>query len=97
KNIAVIELITLEQRFVNDMKSILKTYITPMLENKILSSSHIDALFLNWPSLTRTHEKLANTLITALKTDGEQISIGKILCQFVSTNKLSNIFIVHIK
>ncbi|CAF1424178.1 unnamed protein product [Adineta steineri] len=83
KNIAVIELITSEQRFVNDMKSILKTYITPMLENNILSSSHIDALFLNWPSLTRTHEKLAKTLITALKTDGEQISIGKILCQFI--------------
>lgn len=30
-----------------------------MLESNILSSSHIDALFLNWPSLTRTHEKLA--------------------------------------
>jgi hypothetical protein len=30
-----------------------------MLESKILSSSHTDALFLNWPTLTRTHEKLA--------------------------------------
>ncbi|CAF4323296.1 unnamed protein product, partial [Rotaria sordida] len=46
------------------------------------------ALFLNWPSLTRTHEKLANALLTALKAEGEQISIGKILCNFVSKIKL---------
>ncbi|UJR27307.1 hypothetical protein I4U23_008601 [Adineta vaga] len=83
KNIAIMELISSEQRFVYDMKNILKTYITPMLENNILSSSHIDGLFLNWPSLTRSHEKLANTLITTLKTDGEQISIGKILCESI--------------
>ncbi|CAF3667860.1 unnamed protein product, partial [Rotaria sordida] len=82
RNITIIELITSEQRFVHDMKNILKTYITPMLESNILSSSHIDALFLNWPSLTRTHEKLANALLTALKAEGEQISIGKILCKF---------------
>ncbi|CAF2738851.1 unnamed protein product [Rotaria sp. Silwood2] len=74
RNITIIELITSEQRF---------TYITPMLESNILSSSHIDALFLNWPSLTRTHEKLANELLTALKMEGEQISIGKILCEFI--------------
>ncbi|CAF0871262.1 unnamed protein product [Adineta ricciae] len=83
KNIAIIELISSEQRFVYDMKNILKTYITPLLNNNILPSSHVDALFLNWPSLTRTHEKLANALITTLKTDGEQISIGKILCEFI--------------
>ncbi|CAF4569669.1 unnamed protein product [Rotaria sp. Silwood1] len=83
RNITIIELITSEQRFVNDMKNILKTYITPMLESNILSSSHIDALFLNWPSLTRTHEKIANALLTSLKTEGEQISIGRILCEFI--------------
>ncbi|CAF0851377.1 unnamed protein product [Rotaria sordida] len=83
RNITIIELIASEQRFVHDMKNILKTYITPMLESNILSSSHIDALFLNWPSLTRTHEKLANALSTALKAEGEQISIGKILCKFI--------------
>ncbi|CAF4293589.1 unnamed protein product [Rotaria socialis] len=82
RNISMIELITTEQRFVHDMKNILKTYIKPMSETNILSSSHIDALFLNWPSLTRTHEKLANKLINALKNDGEDMSIGKILCEF---------------
>ncbi|CAF3419460.1 unnamed protein product [Rotaria socialis] len=83
RNISMIELITTEQRFVHDMKNILKTYIKPMSETNILSSSHIDALFLNWPSLTRTHEKLANKLINALKNDGEDMSIGKILCEFI--------------
>ncbi|CAF3394468.1 unnamed protein product [Rotaria sp. Silwood2] len=52
-------------------------------KSNILSSSHIDALFLNWPSLTRIHEKLANALLTALKTEGEQISIGNVLCQLI--------------
>ncbi|CAF3886519.1 unnamed protein product [Rotaria magnacalcarata] len=91
RNISMIELITTEQRFVHDMKNILKTYIKPMSETNILSSSHIDALFLNWPSLTRTHEKLANKLINALKNDGEDMSIGKILCEFVSTMGDANI------
>ena len=76
RNVAVLELITSEQRFVHDMNNILKvialllaqrgsrddflfeTFIVPMLTSHVLSSSHVDALFLNWPSLTRTHEKL---------------------------------------
>lgn len=83
RHVAINELIMSEQRFVDDMKNILKTYITPMLEKKILSSSHIDALFLNWPSLTRIHEKLANELIDALKIHGEEVPIGTILCEFI--------------
>ncbi|CAF1160182.1 unnamed protein product, partial [Didymodactylos carnosus] len=83
RNVAIIELITTEQRFVHDMNSILEMYIIPMQECEILTSSHVDALFVNWRSLTRCHEKLVNTLLSDLKTDGDALQIGDILCQFL--------------
>ncbi|XP_066254448.1 intersectin-1 isoform X2 [Euwallacea similis] len=76
---AINELIQTEKAYVQDMSIVHEVFEVPLRKSKVISSSEIDEIFVNWQEILQCNKSFLNQLSKAYEKKAD--TIGDIICQ----------------